>query len=351
MPADRSLADGAGDELIGLYERLRWSLLTGMASRLRRSLTNPGDPQGLARRLLAGLDSRLQATARAALERAAERGRAEADAELRTLRRPAPPRPFDVAARLFELAGSLRSTHPQVVRWAGSAYRDVLLAASTGEGGTRLQQAQRTWQRLVDRGITGFRDTRGRRWELASYVEMATRSRLADTAVTAHLDRLAAADIDLVVVSDAPGECEICRRFEGRVLSRTGAARGPVQVEHGTRDGHMVTVDVLMSVAEAKAAGLLHRNCRHSLSTFIPGVTKTPTHTSDPAGAQARERQRAIERQIRAWKLRGGTALDPAAAKVARARVSAWQAQMRAHLAAHPELRRQSSREQIGAAR
>jgi hypothetical protein len=92
-------------------------------------------------------------------------------------------------------------------------------------------------------------------------------------------------------------------------------------------------------------------DCRHSLSAYIPGVTKAPTHTADPEGDKARQRQRQIEREIRRWKLRAEAAIDPAAAKPAKAKVRAWQARLRDHLKAHPELRRQPPREQIGVAR
>lgn len=112
----------------------------------------------------------------------------------------------------------------------------------------------------------------------------------------------------------------------------------------------MIRVPVAGSVAFARAAGLQHPNCRHSLSAYLPGVTRAPKHTADPEGDAARQRQRAIERQIRAWKLRAETAIDPRGpeATQARAKVGQWQAAMRAHLAANPDLRRQSAREQIG---
>lgn len=350
MPADRSLGEGLAAPLVGLYERLRTSLLTTLASRLRRSLAGNDDPTGIARRLVAAADSRLDALAREAMVAAEQRGRAEAERELAALRRGGrEPSRTDVAARVFELSQALRSTHPQIVRAAGSMYRDTVLAAEQASGGTRLQQAQRAWSRLVGDGITGFQDTSGRRWELASYVEMATRSRLADVAVTAHLDRLAVANIDLVIVSDVAGECALCRPWEGKVLARSGPT-GTLRVEHATED-RQITAQVAGTVAQARAAGLQHRNCRHSLSAYLPGVTKAPRHTEDPEGDAARQRLRQMERQVRAWKLRADTALDPVAGKAAGARARAWQARIREHVAAHPELRRQPQRERVGAAR
>ena len=92
-------------------------------------------------------------------------------------------------------------------------------------------------------------------------------------------------------------------------------------------------------------------DCRHSLSAYLPGVTKAPTHTADPEGDAARRRQRELERQVRAWKLQADAALDPAAGRVAAAHARARRAVLREHLAAHPALRRQPHRERIGVAR
>jgi hypothetical protein len=349
MPADRSLGESLAAPIVALYARLRTTLLTSLASRLRRSLTGSDNPEAVARKLVLGVDRELDAVAREAILAADRRGRDEAERELAALGRDAPPTPVDVAARLYDLTSALRATHPQVVRAAGSMYRDTVLAASQADGGTRLTQAQRTWGRLVGDGITGFQDTTGRRWSLESYVEMATRSRLAQTATAAHLDRLGSAGIDLVIVSDVAGECDRCRIVEGKTLSRSGPT-GAVRVQHATED-RQITVQVWGTVAEAYAIGFGHPGCRHTLSAMLPGLTKAPRHTEDPEGDAARQRLRYLERQVRAWKLRADTALDPAAGRVAAARARAWQTRIREHVAARPELRRQPQRERVGVTR
>lgn len=231
MPADRSLADGAGDDLVGLYRALKLAVLTGMARAFRRSLTGSPPPTALVRRLLELLDARLDEVAHKAVISAQIAGQDEAEREIKAL--PRTPNPGLVVARppriepaTADLTAALRSTHPRVMRWASDAHRDVTLAAAEAPGGTRLQVTQRLWSGLVREGITGFRDESGRRWEIESYTEMAARSRLAETATAAHLDRLADVGIDLVVVSDAAGECKLCRPWEGTVLARDGVG-GP----------------------------------------------------------------------------------------------------------------------------
>src|SRR5690606_4978208 len=127
---------------------------------------------------------------------------------------------------------------------------------------TRRQAAQSAFDAFADRGVRGFVDSRGRSWELRSYVEMAMRSATARAAVEAHSDRLGAAGVELVIVSQAPEECPLCRPWERKVLARAGAPGArEVQVEHGIEDGEMVTVQVAGSLPEARGKGLMHPNC------------------------------------------------------------------------------------------
>lgn len=239
-----------------------------------------------------------------------------------------------------------------VLRDVVDVYRAVIAAATartlTGTQ-TRRQAAQAAWQRFVDRGITGFTDRAGRRWRLSSYVEMATRTVAQRAAVQGQTDRLHAAGVTLVYVSNAPQECVLCRPFEGRVLRLGTGPTGTVRVPHQLTDT-LVEVDVVDTLAEAQLAGLFHPNCRHSVSAFLPGVTTPPPQpTADPEGDRARQRQREIERQIRKHKQRQAAALDEPARKAAGRKVRAWQAEMRDHLDAHPELKRLRYREQLGA--
>lgn len=131
-----------------------------------------------------------------------------------------------------------------------------------------------------------------------------------------------------------------CRPWEGELLSISGESVGDVV------DGHRIRA----TVRQAKAAGLMHPSCRHDLRPYIPGLTKPMTHTADPAGDAARQRQRAIERQIRKWKRRESAAIGAPEAKAARAKVREWQSEMRSHLDATGG-KRLRYREQVGRAR
>ncbi|MEV4053028.1 phage minor capsid protein [Amycolatopsis sp. NPDC049688] len=375
MPVDRTLGADIAGTIAELYHGLEVQLADQISRQLRAGIAEPPDAEkqlaalGIlsrgARSLLNQIERDLTGTVEQAVVLAYHRGGEAAIAELakrsgmsdRMLAdlRKQLPQLGAIQRMVYALTSKLLGTHVRILRWEQDAYREVmakmmLTGTLTGRE-TRLRTAQRAWEELLARGITGFVDKAGRRWELASYVEMASRTGTAQAAVQGNLDRLASAGINLVVVSDAPQECKRCRPWEGKVLARTGPGARDVRVQHGTQD-RTVTVHVAGSVLEAVEAGLLHPNCRHSLSAYLPGVTRLPTDTADPDGDLARQKLRALERKVRKDKLQAAAALDPAARRVFEAKVRATQAEIRDHLKTAPtQLFRQPHRERIGTAR
>lgn len=237
------------------------------------------------------------------------------------------------------------ATHPRILRAALDGYRQVVADATAQVllgTTTRREAAQRALDTFAARGVTGFVDRAGRGWDLASYVEMAVRTSTGNAAVTAHTDRLQSYGQDLVLVSDSPQECKVCRPWEGKVLSLSGTTVGTISGSRGVR--------VAGTLAGAKSAGLFHPGCRHSVALYQPGVTRLPGRTVDPEGDAARQRLRYLERRVRAAKREQAAALDKPAAQRAAAKVAAGQAAIRDHVATSPA-KRQSAREQIGRAR
>ncbi|MFF8095694.1 phage minor capsid protein [Streptomyces sp. NPDC016675] len=241
--------------------------------------------------------------------------------------------------------------HRSILRTIVDRFRSVVAQVTATPllgTGTRRQATQDAMRKWADEGITSFVDRSGRRWSLPAYAEMAVRTSVGRAATEAHMHTLANAGVDLVIVSDAPRECPLCRRWERKVLTIGGPAGArTVEVEHGIDDGRMVRVRVAGSLDEARAAGLQHPNCRHSVSAYTPGITRLDEARSDPDGYEAGQRQREIERTIRKWKRREAASVDPVAQRVARAKVRQWQGAMRSHLAANPDLRRLRHREQL----
>lgn len=183
----------------------------------------------------------------------------------------------------------------------------------------RMQAAQAMLDDLGQQGITGFTDKAGRRWDLASYTEMATRTAVSNAWDDMQWQMGTRSGLDLVKVSthSTEGSCPACLPWLGKTLSITGA----------THD--------YPTVAEAKAAGWRHPNCR-CFATVIDGgymedVTN-PVDIEDAAEAyKASQRQRAHERNVR----KAGRAMQAAITPAAKARARRDLASARAASAAH----------------
>lgn len=195
-----------------------------------------------------------------------------------------------------ETVDLLTQTHRGILRGVEDGYRQAIaeVAATPLLGiDTRRQATQRAMERFSDRGLRTSTDRAGRSWQMTSYAEMSTRTAVGRAAVEGHGDRLRAAGLDLVIVSNAPHNCPLSDPFEGKVLSLSGPdGHRTVEAEHATIDGKLVRVDIHGSVNEARRRGFQHPNCRHSLSAYLPGspgrrssTPRTPTATKHRSGS------------------------------------------------------------------
>lgn len=376
MAVDRSVGAQYAQRIIDLYSGVERELAEVIAGKLRRGLAHDElsaklaaltEVRRAAEAAMAKIDGKLGATIEQALREAAAAGGRKAQEDLLRIRdrRAVGRRLVDVDKNLInspsilrlaatltpDLERRLRATHLQVVRSAGDIYQKAV-AATAGSVlagvSTRREATQKALDHLWDRGITGFVDKAGRNWNLASYVEMSTRTTTAQAAIQAHLDQLGQQGMDLVMVSADGAPCPLCRPWEGKILT-TGAATGPQTVQRTSEvDGSTVTVHIDGSTSEAIGAGLFHPSCRHRFITYLPGLS-TPIDTAGQ-GADvyaAEQRQRALERQARQLAVRQAGAVDPAAAKRFAAQYRAKRAEIKKHVEANPQLRRKTERERI----
>lgn len=200
---------------------------------------------------------------------------------------------------------ALTSTSPRVLRWTEDTYRKVIgdVVASTVTGTTtRREAAARAMDRFSLRGVDGFTDAAGRNWALDTYAEMATRTATGQAFLEGTLDRYRADGDDLVIVSNSPEECPLCRPYEGNVLSISGNLEAPLGIPAG--------IVFMGSLSEARSHGLFHPNCTHRANRYVPGLTKPNPDTENPKGYVDRQRQRALERAVRESKRRVA-ALEP----------------------------------------
>lgn len=238
-----------------------------------------------------------------------------------------------VEALTQETLGNVLATHNGILRSVMDTYRSVIAESSSGVllgDQTRRQAAQAALNRFAQKGIVGFVDAAGRGWRLENYTEVALRTACGRAAVQGHVDRLQANGLDLVIVSDAPKECDRCRPFEGKVYSLSG------------------TDPKYPSLDSARAGGLFHCNCRHSTSLYQPGITRPMHDTEDPQGYADTTHLRYLERQTRAAKRVELAAMDEPARKAAHAKVMWRQSQIREHVAT-TTAKRSPVRERLGA--
>lgn len=253
-----------------------------------------------------------------------------------------------VAALANRTREGLAGVIPNMLRKMEDDYREVVrstVAATQAGGNDRRKATTAALQQAYGKGLKTGPDGR---MNLPDYVQMAVRTGTANASIQGHLDTLAANDLNLVYIQPGPRHCERCDEWANVPLWRTTGPAGRVQTESMVSDRD-VTVNVKGSLEEAKAAGWGHPNCRCSVGAYLPGVTEktlpTPRPKWDADGYKDQQTQRAIERKIREWKTREALSTDPADKADAARKVSQWQAAQRAHLNAHPALKRQYQRE------
>lgn len=350
MPTSPARHEAFASEIRRIYNAAQTSLLERIARRLARGI----DDESWATRKLEEIrfvraDAERQIAAlraqdpaiRQAVESAYRAGAAEAVADLRQLGRANVRAGFSVTNQLLveqfanQVVRNLDATHLRVLRFADDAYRSIIAETAsqvlTGVE-TRIQVTQAALNRFADSGITGFVDSAGRNWDIASYAEMATRSATGQAAVQGHIDRLRENNHDLVIVSDSPEECELCRPWEGEILSLGGGS------------------DEYASVDEARDEGLFHPNCTHTLGAWVPGLSREMDADDNPQGYEDKQTQRYHERQIRKWKDREAVAITDEARTKAHDKVLAWQAEQRRFIA-ETDRTRKYERESITRAR
>lgn len=195
---------------------------------------------------------------------------------------------------------------------------------------TSSEAQQRAFADLVSRGVTGFTDKSGRRWNLASYVEMAVRTAALRSQNDATVQVIRALHINLVTVTDDGHPCPLCQPWQWRVLALEPDGTHP-------------------TVADATAAGLFHPNCKHAIVAVTdPSRLPDPTPwTEDDADKyKATQKLRSLERAVRSAK-QDLLYADPSKAAAARRDVRDAQAAIRQFLKDHPGLLRRRRREQI----
>lgn len=232
----------------------------------------------------------------------------------------------EFVALIDDMDGRFSELHRRILRDTEDGYRSVIgdILPNALLGVDSVEQATiRAVNEFAAKGIVGFEDRAGRHWGMAEYSEMAIRTGMKLAQIAGFTQSALARGYDLVIISDHQDTCSLCAKWERKVLSLTG-----LQADDPECDGWL---------ADARAEGLFHPNCGHSMAVFVPGETdKNAGHDTsakgrerDEQGYRNRQLQRYYERIIRRWKRVQAAAVTPEDERKAQAHVRQFQRKVR----------------------
>ena len=243
-----------------------------------------------------------------------------------------------------QVVNDIREAQKAVWRRMDDIYRRTIYRAgmNMAAGAKTLDKAiDMATKEFLEAGIDCIEYRNGRRVNIASYAEMALRTASQRAVLLGEGKKRDEWSIHTVVVSAHANTCPLCAPWQGKVLVDDVFC-------HGTREEAKGLGCPLLSTA--MKAGLLHPNCRHTISTYFPGITKLPEIPNKDKAIgtyNAEQQQRALERKIRKWKRKAEGSLSPENVSYANEKVGKYQEELRVHLDRHPELRREYNREKI----
>lgn len=179
------------------------------------------------------------------------------------------------------------------------AQATVTMASGAATLPTAIDMATKDF---LARGITCIQYKDGRRVNIADYVQMALRTNATRATLQGEAKRRDSMRIDTVLVSQYGGCSETCLPWQGRVYVDDvfGSWDGDRSSTWGqSRNGKWYP---LLSVAIKN--GLFHPNCRHTLTTWIEGISRMPEPLDGRKVLQnyrLEQKQRTLEREARKW--------------------------------------------------
>lgn len=369
---DREALDRAAARLAGMFAQAELDLRRALALQVRRGLER--DPDDVlrhlrlvelrddTRRIVDALVAATPEQVEEILAAAARDGVATALRELSALATvrdittvtEALTSPLAAEALTLDLVSTFEDVTRRILRWPDDVYRRAVAGPTSelllGLGQTTRTAQAKAWQRLISGATTSFVDKAGRRWNLATYVEMATRTAARRAWGAQHEQTMLDHGMDLVSVVVGSDACQKCAQWAGRILRIGPGPIGRVRVPRADGDGE-VTVHVTGSLESARDQGWQHPNCRCRPVAYLPGMTVTTDATTyDPELEEQRERLRALEREVRKAKVDEASAVSPEQATEARRAVRDLQAKIRDHVA-ETGLNRKRYREQVSLGR
>lgn len=238
----------------------------------------------------------------------------------------------------------LNKAQYSVLRKMDDVYRQTIFKSHMylQNGAKTLNQAiDMATKDFLDKGINSIEYKNGARVNIASYAEMCLRTASHRATLLGEGKKRDEYGIHLIVVSAHGNTCKMCEPWQGEILIDDIFSHPSKEYieEHNNK---------YKLLGEAVEYGLLHPNCRHTLTTYFPGITRLPVVPDGKEAIkvyEAEQKQRALERQIRKWKRIEAGSVDAKNVNYAAKKVKELEYQLTNHLDKNKQLRRAPQRE------
>ena len=156
------------------------------------------------------------------------------------------------------LVNNFSEVNNQVGRKIEDTIRDIGLTNAsmkfaTGQTIKELQKELR--ESLINKGIGGITDKRGRVINFVVYADLLARSIVAETQNTSILNVAKEYNKDLVIMSEHKSACPVCQKYEGKIYSISG------------NDKRYTKLNTIPGFN--KGYNNIHPRCRHRISVYI----------------------------------------------------------------------------------
>lgn len=226
-----------------------------------------------------------------------------------------------IRAKAQEMAKKTRLVNASMLQSAQQAYTrtvqkvasEALVKAIAEAGLESITTGEKSYttavsqaiHRLVNRGIYGFMDARGREWSPEAYINMITRTTIHSAAVDAQRERAAEYGVTTFQIGPNKISRPLCAPYVGWICSWDGSSG----IIHDL-DGNAYSYVPITDTSYGEPAGIFGINCGHSPYTFVDGFSLPRYHEMTPEEMEKNDKaylltqkQRAFERDVRSAKL------------------------------------------------
>lgn len=239
------------------------------------------------------------------------------------------------------VTNDLKKAQMSVLRKMDDVYRQTIFKTHVylQSGAKTINQAiDMATKEFLEKGINSITYKDGKQVNIASYAEMCLRTASQRATFLGEGKKRDEYGIHLVVVTAHANTCKMCEPWQGKVLIDD-------IFSHGTKEDGDYPL-----LSEVVGKGFLHPNCRHTLATYFPGITRLPVAPNGEDAIklyEAEQKQRYYERQLRKWKRFKAGTCDKENKELANKKVKELEKTLKNHLENNRELRRNHYREKI----